>query len=291
MPTKQQINLSTVNWSKIWEDGVLFFIGQAEKSQTWNNTAASWDKLSSQDAEYRDQVINRMCVKKDWTVLDAGCGTGLLALPLAKKVKKVIGLDASENMLKFLKINMDREKIKNIDIVHKKLEEAVIGKDIEQCDVVIASRSMGHEHYLQNFLAAMNNAANRYAYLTWGASDRYFDITLHKAIGREYGDTRTYIIIYNLLYQMGIRANIEIFTCASRGMEYASADAAVEQYRKRFKNMSMKRELTTEEETKLKIFFNKNLSKTKDGTYIFDAPNTNKQALIWWEKETNIPLK
>jgi len=74
-----------------------------------------------------------MRLEKDWTVLDAGCGTGLLAVPWLGKFKKVIGLDASAKMLGFLKENMAREKVNNIDIVHKKLEEAVIGKDIEQC--------------------------------------------------------------------------------------------------------------------------------------------------------------
>jgi len=37
-------------------------------------------------------------LKKTDTVLDIGCGTGRLAIPIAKKVRKVYALDASREM-------------------------------------------------------------------------------------------------------------------------------------------------------------------------------------------------
>ena len=154
---------------------------------------------------------------------------------------------------------------------------------------MIASRSMGHEHNLRNFLIALNNAAKRYAYLTWGASDRTFDIEFHNAIGRKYGETRTYIIIYNLLYQLGIRASIDIFECSQRGMEYSSPDDAVENLKQRFSKMEMGREFNEEEETKLREFFQRSLHKTDDGTYIYPVGPA-KHALIWWKKEADIPV-
>lgn len=275
------------DWSRIWEEGVLFFIGQAEKVNSWDQTASRWNKLCENDGEYRDSVLRRLRLRKDWTVLDAGCGTGLLTIPLAGKVKMVTGLDASGNMLGYLKDNMAREHIGNIRLVLKRFEEAVIGKDIEQHDVVIASRSVGHEHDLKRFLAALNNAARRYAYLTWGASDRVFDIELHQALGREYGETRTYLIIYNLLYQLGIHANIEIFECSQQGMVYASPDDAFEQIKKRFKNMQMGRELSPAEEIRLREFFRLKLKKTREGSYIYPNKPAS-HALIWWPKRSDI---
>jgi SAM-dependent methyltransferase len=221
--------------------------------------------------------------------LDAGCGTGLLAVPLAKKVKKVTALDSSDEMLRYCRENAAHEKIANIEYIHKKIEQAIIGKDIEKHDVVIASRSMGHEHDLSKFLIALNNAAGRYAYLTWGASDRHFDIDLHKALGRKYGETRTYIIIYNLLYQLGIRANIEIFECSQTGMAYSNPAEAAEQLIRRYKNMKMDRELSSKEEIKLREFLNIRLQKTNDGTYIYPVDQTAKHALIWWNKSVDIP--
>jgi ubiquinone/menaquinone biosynthesis C-methylase UbiE len=181
------VEFNQIDWSEIWREGVLFFIGQAEKSESWNRAAGKWNELSNQDGEYRDAVLKRMRLNKGWTLLDVGCGTGLLAMPLAARVKQVTALDSSSNMLGYLKGNISREKIGNIVCVHKKFEEAILGQDIQQHDVVIASRSMGHEHDLKKFLIALNNTAKRFTYLTWGAGDRSFDIELHKAIGRKYG--------------------------------------------------------------------------------------------------------
>jgi SAM-dependent methyltransferase len=283
-----KLNLAEVNWSNIWEEGVLFFIGQAEKGNTWDQVANRWNKLCENDSEYRDKVLRRMRLRKNWTVLDAGCGTGLLAIPLAKKVKTVTGLDSSRKMLTFLKRNAASENLKNIEIVNKRFEEAVIGKDFEKHDVVIASRSIGHEHNLKSFLIALNNTAKRYAYLTWGASDRVFDIEFHKAIGREYGETRTYIIIYNLLYQLGIRANIEIFECSQKGMAYSSPDEATKILIKRYRGMQMGCELTRKEEIRLRKFLHETLIKTDENNFIFPTKPA-KHALIWWKKEADLP--
>ena len=286
----EKFDLNQVNWSKIWEEGVVFFIGQAEKSNSWDQAASRWNEVSQKDIAYRDEVIHRLKLQKEWTLLDVGCGTGLLAIPLAKKVKKVTALDSSGEMLRYCKENATREKITNVEYVHKKIEETIIGKDIEKHDVVIACRSMGHEHDLRKFLIALNNSTNRFAYLTWGASDRHFDIELHTALGRKYGETRTYIIIFNLLYQLGIRANIEIFECPQTGMSYPNPDEAAEQLIRRFKNMKMDRELSKEEETRLCEFLQKRLQKQNDGTYIYPISQTAKNALIWWEKSADIPI-
>ena len=44
-------------------------------------------------------VLSMLKIKKKDKVLDLGCGTGQWILPIAKKCKKVVGLDASKEML------------------------------------------------------------------------------------------------------------------------------------------------------------------------------------------------
>jgi ubiquinone/menaquinone biosynthesis C-methylase UbiE len=217
-------------------------------------------------------------------VLDVGCGPGLLAIPMAKKCKKVTGLDSSSEMLKYLKQNAQREKVDNIVYVNKKFEETVIGQDIKKHDLVVASRSMGWERDLRLFLANMDKAAKKRAYIVWGAGDRPFDIGMYNAIGRPYGETRTYIILYNLLYQMGIRANIEVFQTIPTGMSYKSVDDAVESIRKRFEKRGNHEELTSEELKKLQKYFTETLKQTNDGTFRFANKASTRQALIWWKK-------
>jgi hypothetical protein len=187
-------------------------------------------------------------------------------------------------MLRYLKQNAEREGVSNITYVNKLMGDTTIGLDIPQHDVVIASRSMGWEHDVRTFLKKVDEAAKRYAYITWGAQKRTFEIEMHKAIGRPYGDTREYIVLYNLLYQMGIRANIEIFECSQKHMSYPSIEDAISRTRERFERMQMNRELTPQEETKLRKFLEENLTQRSDGTFTFNGGAMSSNVLIWWDK-------
>ena len=218
-------------------------------------------------------------------MLDVGAGPGLLALPMAKMCKHVTALDGASEMLRYLKQNAEREGVSHITYVNKLMGDTTIGVDIPKHDVVIASRSMDWEHDVRTFLKRMDEAAKRYAYLIWGAQERTFEIEIYKAIGRPYGETREYIILYNLLYQMGIRANIEIFECSQKHMTYPSIEDAISRIRGRFERMQMNRELAPQEEIKLRKFLEDNLTQTSDGALIFNGGGMSRNVLIWWDKK------
>ena len=57
------------------------------------------------------------------TVLDVGCGEGSVTIPIAKRVKKVIGLDSSPKMLEYLEKRAGDNNIDNIETVLKPIEE------------------------------------------------------------------------------------------------------------------------------------------------------------------------
>jgi len=59
-----------------------------------------------------------MNFKKEEIVLDLGCGTGLEAIPLAKKGINIVAVDVSQGMLQILKRKIEKYQIKNIKI-HK----------------------------------------------------------------------------------------------------------------------------------------------------------------------------
>ena len=144
---------------------------------------------------------------------------------------------------------------------------------------------MGWENNLEQFLRVMNDAAKKRAYVVWGASDRYFDIGLYNAIGRLYGETRTYIVIYNLLYQMGIRANIEIFQTKQTAITYNSVDEAISELSKRFERRNTNEELSPEEKNELEKYLKKTLTKSKEGkNYRFNTKKPTLHALMWWDK-------
>ncbi|XES76858.1 MAG: class I SAM-dependent methyltransferase [Candidatus Bathyarchaeia archaeon] len=276
-------DFNKIDWSTIWREGILFFAGEADKEESWNGIAPRWNQIQHKD-DYGKKVLQRIKIKPSWTVLDVGCGAGLLAVPLAKKCKQVTGLDISSEMLKFLAQNAKKEKVHNITTTNKAFETVVIGKDIEQHDIVVASRSMGWERNLEKFLKNMDEAAKRRAYIIWGARERTFDIAMYNAIGRPYGETRMYIVIYNLLYQMGIRANIDMFDYKAKNMSHNSIEDAFTSFQKRFARRGNNEELTKEEEKKLKKFLTENLKKASDGTVRFVDKKPAREAVIWWEK-------
>jgi precorrin-6B methylase 2 len=279
-------NVNEIDWNHIWKQGATFMIGQADKATTWNRNASRWNQTQT-ETDFGKKVIERLKLHPYWTALDVGAGTGLLALPMAKMCKHVTALDASSEMLRYLKQNAENQGTANINYVNKLIEETTIGKDIPKHDVVVACRSMGLEQDVKTFLKKMDDAATRYAYIVWGAQERKFDIALYNALERPYEETRTHVILFNILDQMGIRANVEIFESKPTVMGYNSIDAAFTSLRERFKRMQMNRKLNPTEEKKLKRFLQTNLKQTADGKYAFKQDDYTKHALIWWDKKLN----
>lgn len=74
-------------------------------------------------------------------ILDFGGGTGLLALPLAKKAKSITLVDISEKMLEQARLKAEQQDIKNIQF----LEQDLLKNPLEQeFDLIVVSRVLHH---------------------------------------------------------------------------------------------------------------------------------------------------
>jgi len=69
------------------------------------------------DKKILDKIIETAELKKQDTVLEIGAGTGILTKELAKKVKKVIAIEKDKNLIKILKKELEKENIKNVEII------------------------------------------------------------------------------------------------------------------------------------------------------------------------------
>ena len=73
---------------------------QAKVTLEWDSMAGEWDDLAS---GYRDGLVGLWdqhdLIQSDLTVVDFGCGSGLLTEKLRLRVKKVICIDASPLMM------------------------------------------------------------------------------------------------------------------------------------------------------------------------------------------------
>jgi len=90
-----------------------------ETAVEWDAKAETWDRVSSTPAfgRFRDLLLAGDPPPTGGTLLDLGCGTGLVALNAVGTWQHVIGLDASGGMLGRLAARADRDGLAVPDLV------------------------------------------------------------------------------------------------------------------------------------------------------------------------------
>jgi len=89
-----------------------------------------------------EQIVNKLSLQKDDTVLDLGAGAGYFSIPIAEQASKVVAVDVSKEMLVHLKDNMREANLDNIETVEHEIE--TLPFEDRYADKVIASLVM-HE--------------------------------------------------------------------------------------------------------------------------------------------------
>jgi SAM-dependent methyltransferase len=87
-------------------------------SEAYRSQAGHYDQRTDAFRHWREQLVERLPVRRGDTVLDVGCGTGLCLPLLQHKVGRtgaIIGIDASEQMLQ---VAADRIAAHGWDNVH-----------------------------------------------------------------------------------------------------------------------------------------------------------------------------
>jgi SAM-dependent methyltransferase len=212
----------------------------------------------------------------DWTVLDMGCGGGTLALPLATRVKEITAVDYSDKMLALLEAEIQKRNIKNVKTFKASWDDDWSDKDIGLHDVSIASRSLSVDD-VQGAIIKLIGAARKRVYISTVVGDGPYDRQIFEAIGRELIPVVDYIYIYNLLYQLGIHANI-FFIPEESWKTFDDLNEA-RNYMKWMLN-----EMTLNEEYSLEQYLRQNMI-VKDGKSVIEYKKAFKWAVIWWDKE------
>ncbi|MSR71362.1 MAG: class I SAM-dependent methyltransferase [Candidatus Taylorbacteria bacterium] len=73
--------------------------------------------------EFFDYIANYFNLNRKGKLLDLGCGTGQLTIPLAKYFEAVIGIDPEQEMLDEAQKQKDKTGIKNITLVRSNAED------------------------------------------------------------------------------------------------------------------------------------------------------------------------
>ena len=171
---------SALDWNERWKRAAAHRWQRAEQpSHLWNRRAATFGERAT-DSAYARAFLSVMAPEAHWSVLDVGCGTGNLALPLARQVRQVTAMDFSEGMLERLSQRALAQGVPNLRILHAAWEDDWERAGVGTHDVAIASRSL-------------------------------------VAVGRPFRKGPDYLYVYNLLHQLGIYANIAMLATDPAG--------------------------------------------------------------------------
>ena len=118
----------------------------------FNHRAESFDSSKNQflaDLVYQ-HLVKQVPDLSNKSVLDFGGGTGLIALPLAKKAKSVTLVDIADKMLAQARIKIESQKLKNLYLLQQDL---LIEPLEEEFNLIIVSRVLHHMPNLEDSLA------------------------------------------------------------------------------------------------------------------------------------------
>ncbi len=222
-----------IDWNRIWKQNLQASRdGRLENCCGKEEVAERYDRSEAirQDGKRR---ANALEIDPTWSVLDIGAGPGTLALPLARRAKRVTAVEPSKAMVERLKRHIGEEGINNIRIISapwEDLSDEVVGRH----DLVIASYSLLFLD-IQEALLKMDRLAEREVHLYWFAgipswnrvrSDLYPPIR-----GREYVPSPMCEVLYNLLYSLGIYPDVQVLEGTSFPKVYDSMEDGISNIR------------------------------------------------------------
>lgn len=212
--------MKDIDWNRVWQEKI--------DAASWNTippadrrdeaVRASIAERFHEDSLRREKRDDRagwiaanIPLDRDTTVLDIGPGTGVLSVAISRRVKRVRTIEPSPAMVSLLNRYLRQEKIANVDCIHKKWEDIVPFEDVTPHHVVMASFSLNMRD-IRAAVIKMNTLAERHVCLLTFVGNPWWD---YRALwpgvhGKEYFVGPDYMDLYNVLYAMGIRADIEI---------------------------------------------------------------------------------
>ena len=263
-----------IDWNELWKEAVNK-LPKKNNSKSWDKIAPQFDQWMKKD-DYPQELLSKIQVESGDTVLDIGCGNGVITIPLAQKASSVTAMDISMNMIELLQDNAANHNLSNIKFINEGIEDVKAG-EIGYHDVVVASRSLNGIADIKPELEKINKIAQKYVYITlWGVDNREFESRMAELLGRESYHHPDYTIVYNLLHEMGIQANVEFLKSNTRNY-YSNIDEALDRIKWRIGD------LNKEEESLIKEHLETTLTKNPDGSLSYSR-NNSKWVLIWWEK-------
>jgi SAM-dependent methyltransferase len=264
-----------IDWTSLRANALAKKGWQNKGPKEWDAKARSFAGRNK-STEYISLFLSHLVLEPSMTVLDIGSGPGTLAIPLARRVKKVTAIDFSRGMLDTLEEIADEENIHNITTVQCAWEDDWQAKGIQPHDIAVASRALGVKD-LEAALRKIDRYGTRYVFLSDRIGSTPFELGAFKALGRPFSSGPDYIYTLNTLYTLGIHPNVTVLKL-DRDISYSSVEEAIESYSWMFHDITPQELLILEE------YIAGNIIRTETTGITVRRDSPPRWALIWWEK-------
>ncbi len=259
----------------MWQEVRRRKTGQRKTPEDWNKRAAGFARRHK-GSVYVKEFLKKLPLSPALSVLDMGSGPGTLTIPLARKVKKVTAVDFSSKMLTILADRATKDGLDNITTHQGAWEDDWQTLGLGQYDLIIASRSLAVDD-LRGALNKLRQAARGWVFIGDRVGSGPFDPAMFAAIDRPFHPGPDYIYTINILYQMGIHAQLD-FIDLPPGHSYKTREEAIDSWAWMF------HDLTAEENDKLKYHLTERLDRNEAGLWYLRNEVCPSWAIISWQE-------
>ncbi len=125
------------------------------ENNNFDHKARDWDKkeMRREMAAAVSAAISRLGLDPAMRIMDFGCGTGLVSLPLAPRVAHILALDSSAGMIEVIEDKLEQQQIDNVEARCADILTDDLPADF---DLILTSMALHHIENIEPVIAGFH---------------------------------------------------------------------------------------------------------------------------------------